>query len=67
MIRYGRKRSGKLTFWLRSGRTGDRKDHRVDGESTDSEGGESDFGEHDDRECREIGQIATAPGLGFER
>jgi len=53
VIRYGRERSGRLTFRLRSRGTGDRNGQGVDGDSADDEGGESDFGEHDDRECRE--------------
>jgi len=67
MIRYGRERSGKLTFWLGSGLTGNRNAQGVDGKSTDGEGGENDFGEHDDMECRRKEQITTAPGLKFER
>ena len=34
---------GKPTFRLRSGRAGDRNDQSVGGESTDGEGGKSDF------------------------
>ena len=58
---------GVLTFWLRSGGTGDRNDQGVDGEGGDDEGGESDFGEHYDRECRKKEQITTAPGLRVGR
>jgi hypothetical protein len=54
-------------FWRRSRRTGDRDGQGVDVNSTDGEGGESDFGEHDDRECRKKEQIITAPGLELER
>jgi len=66
-IRYGRERSGKPTFWLRSGLPGDRNCHGVDGEGSDGEEGESSFGEHDGVESREEGQITTAPGLEFGR
>jgi len=67
VIRYGRERSRKRTFWLGGGGTGDEKGRGVDGEREDGEEGESDFGEHDDRECREKEQITTAPGLRFGR
>jgi len=60
-------RSEKLTFWLRSRRADDGKGQGVDGKSANDEGGESDFGEHDDRECRKKEQITTAPGLELER
>ena len=66
-IRWGVGRSGKLTFWLRSRRTSDGNGHGVDRKSTNGEGSESDFGEHDDRECRKKEQMTTAPGLELER
>ena len=62
-----RGRSGKLTLWLRNGLTGDWNGQGVDTESAEDEGGEKGFGEHDDRECREEEQIATAPGLKLGR
>jgi len=67
LIRCVRERSGKPTFWLRSGGKGDRNGQGVDAESPKDEGGESDFGEHSDWECREKEEIITAPGLTFER
>ena len=57
----------KLTVWLRSGRTGNWNGQGVDVERTDGEEGESGFGEHDDKNCREEEQITTAPGLEFEK
>ena len=48
-------RSRKLTSWLRNGFTGDRNAQGVDVESAENEGGEGDFEEHDDMECREKG------------
>ena len=65
MVRCDRERSGKLAFWLRTGRTGDRIGQGANGESADGEEGENGFGQHDDRECREGEQITTAPGLKF--
>ena len=67
MVRCDRERSGKLTLWLRSGGAGDRNGQGVDGESSNEEGGENGFGEHDDVECRGEEQITTAPGLKFGR
>jgi hypothetical protein len=58
---------GKLTFRLRSGRTGDGDNQSAGRDGTDGEGGESDFGEHDDRNRRKKEQITTAPGLELER
>jgi len=48
-----RERSRKLTFWLGSGGAGNRNDQGVNGEDANGEGDESDFGEHNDRECGE--------------
>ena len=45
MIKYGRKKSEKLTFWL--GSTGDRNGQGVDGETTDN-GDENSFEEHNE-------------------
>jgi len=66
-MRCGSERSGRLTFWLGSGLTGNRNAQSVDGESADGEVGECGFGEHDDKECRKKEQITTAPGLKFGR
>ena len=57
-------RPGKPTFWLRSADYGNRQG--VDVESSEEEG-ESDFGEHDDRGCREREEVTTALGLEFGR
>ena len=67
MTRYGEVPSGKLTVWLRSGFTDHRNAQGVDGEGTDREEGKNDFEEHDDRNCREKGQITVAPGQRFWR
>ena len=67
VITYSGQLSGKLTVWLGSGSTGHRGAQSVHGESADGEEGEEDFGEHDDRNCREKEQITTAPGLKFGR
>ena len=62
-MRYGGGRSKKLTFWLRSGGTGDLNCQCVDVESAEGEEGESGLGEHDgERE-----EMITAPGLKFWR
>ena len=66
-VRCDRERSGELTVWLRSGGAGDRSGQGIDGESPDDEEGESSSGQHGDMECREEGQITTAPGLKFGR
>ena len=66
VVRYDRKRSGKLTLWL-SGRPGDRDGQGVDGECPNDEEGDSSFGEHDDMGCYEEEQITTTPGLKFGR
>jgi len=62
-----RERPGKLIRWFRNGRAGHRGGQGVDGECPDEEECESNFGEHDDMECREGKQITTAPGLKFVR
>ena len=67
VIGYGRKRSGKLTLWLRSGRAGDLNGQGVDRESPDDEEGESSIWEHHGVEFREEEQMTTAPGLKFGR
>jgi len=67
VIGYSRERSGKLTFRLGSGLTGNRNAQSVGVQSAEDEVGEGGFGEHDDMECREKEQITTAPGLKFER
>jgi len=56
-MKYGIERPRKLTLWLRSGGTGDRNGTDVGRESAKEEEGESGFGEHDDRKCREKEQI----------
>ena len=65
--RDGGERSRKLTFWLRSGLSGDVSGHGVDVESAEDEGDDNCFGKHDDREYREEEQITTAPGPKFWR
>ena len=67
VVRCDRERSRKLTLWLRSRGACDRNGQGVDGEYPDDEEGQNTFGEHDDVECREEEQIATAPGLKFGR
>ena len=67
MTRHGKERSGELTFWLRSGFTGDGDTQGVGVESAKGEERESGFGEHDDNECREEERIITAPCLKFGR
>ena len=63
MIGYGEGRSKKLTLWLGSRRTDDRNGYGVGVERAESEEGESGFGEHDDRDCRDKEETITAPGL----
>ena len=63
MIRYGGGWSKELTFRHGCGGTSDRDGKGVDRKSTDDEGSESGFGEHDDSECCGRGRITTAPGL----
>ena len=48
MKRYGREQQRRHTFWFRSGGTGDRNGEGIDRDDTDEEGGENNFGEHDD-------------------
>ena len=67
VMRCGRERSEKLTLWFRSRGAGDRNGQGVGVESAEDEKGESGFGEHDGRECREKDETIMAPGLKFGR
>ena len=53
-------------MWFRRGGTGDRNGQGVGGESSNNEGDENEFGEHDE-EFREEEQIIMALGLRFRR
>jgi len=61
-IRYGRERSGKLTFLLNLNRKG----CDIEEEREGRKGNESGFGEHDYNECRENEQMTAAPGQRVE-